>query len=304
MVSALVTPDGKVVRHSGRHLHEGEEFERIMATVERSVHAVMEGLTTEISVAGAGVAAQVDERTGVVLHAPNLGWTDRPFGERLEEMLGVPVRVLNDARAATFGEWKLGAGAGETDLFYLVVGTGIGGSAVVDGQMLRGSKGAAGEVGHMTIVSGGRRCHCPNRGCLEAYAGGWAIAERAQEAARREPKRAGGLLRAAGGTLREITARRVFDAYRARDRLAGRIVRETLEYLADGAVGIANAFNPQLMVLGGGVVEGLPETRAAVERGIRLRCQPPASRARVVRAGLGEDGVVIGAAAWARDGST
>jgi glucokinase len=301
VVSALIGNDGAIVRHSGRHLHANDGPDGVIRTLIRSVEKCLEGTPSlRPRAVGVAVAAQVDPRTGTVIHAPNLGWRDVPLARRVsEELGGVPVIVLNDARAATLAEWRFGAGRGASDVFCMFLGTGVGGSAVVDGRLLEGSSHALGEVGHITIVVGGRKCHCPNRGCLEAYVGGWAIAERAQEAVRSDPE-SGAALVARAGSERAITAQTVFQAYRTGDVLAGRLVRETERFLADGVVSVVNAFNPNLFVLGGGVVTGMPELVPVVEAAIRVRCQPPAATARVVAAGFGENAPLVGAGEAAR----
>ena len=301
VVSALVAPDGTIVRHSGRHLHANDGPGGVIRTLVRSVETCLEGAPTlRPHAVGVAVAAQVDPRTGTVIHAPNLGWRDVPLARRVsEELGGVPVVVVNDARAATLAEWRFGAGRGASDLFCMILGTGVGGSAVVGGRLLEGGSHALGEVGHMTIVVGGRKCHCPNWGCLEAYVGGWAIAERAQESVRSDPV-AGAALVSRAGSVEGITAQTVFQAYRSGDVLAGRLVRETERFLADGAVSIVNAFNPSLLVLGGGVVAGMPEFLPVVEAAVRARCQPPAAMARVVVASFGENAPLVGAAEAAR----
>ncbi len=301
VVSALVSADGTIVRHSGRHIHANNGPTGVIRTLVRSVEACLEGSPTlRPRAVGVAVAAQVDPRTGTVIHAPNLGWRDVPLARRVsEELGGVPVVVLNDARAATLAEWRFGAGRGSSDLFCMFLGTGVGGSAVVGGRLLEGGTHALGEVGHITVVVGGRKCHCPNWGCLEAYVGGWAIAERAQEAVHADPE-SGAALVARAGSAREITAQTVFQAYRAGDVLAGRLVRDTERFLSDGAVSVVNAFNPSLLVLGGGIVTGMPEFVPIVEAAVRARCQPPAAMARVLVAGLGENAPVVGAAEAAR----
>jgi glucokinase len=229
-----------------------------------------------------------------------LGWRDVPLAQRVSEGLGgLPVVVINDARAATLAEWRFGAGKGVSDLFCMFLGTGVGGSAVVGGRLLEGGTHALGEVGHITVSVGGRKCHCPNRGCLEAYVGGWAIAERAQEAIRADPE-AGAALVARAGSARDVTAQTVFQVCRTGDVLSARLVRETERFLADGAVSVANAFNPSLLVLGGGLVTGMPEFVPVVETAIRARCQPPAAMARVSFASFGENAPLVGAAEAAR----
>lgn len=303
VVSALIAPDGTIVHHSGRHLHANDGPGSVIRTLARSVETCLSGSSLRRPPAvGVAVAAQVDPRTGTVIHAPNLGWRDVPLGRRVsEELGGVPVVVVNDARAATLAEWRFGSGRGCSDLFCMFLGTGVGGSAVVGGRLLEGGSHALGEVGHMTVVVGGRKCHCPNWGCLEAYVGGWAIAERAQEAVRADPVAGAAILTRAGAS-EGITAQTVFQTYRSGDVLAGRLVRETERFLADGAVGIVNAFNPSLLVLGGGIVAGMPEFVPVVEAAIRARCQPPAAMAHVQVAHFGENAPLVGAGEAARRG--
>jgi glucokinase len=271
-------------------------FEGVVDTV---ASAIDQGLGEHVRRAdgvGIGVAGQVDGARGVVHFAPNLRWHDAPLGPRLEERLGLPVVVTNDVRAAAWGEWHHGAGLGVDDLVVLFVGTGIGGGVVCGGHLLDGCAHAAGELGHLTIVHGGRRCRCRNAGCLEAYAGGWAIAERALEAVRLDGAAGVRLLELAGGES-SITAATVAAAADQGDPLATRLFAETTEYLASGIVSIANAFNPCLLVLGGGVLERranvLERLRALVaERALGV----VAATLRIEPAQLGGDAGVIGAA--------
>ena len=299
VVSALVDANGGIVHHSGRQLHENDGPGGVIATVVRSARTCLALADRPPIAIGVAVAAQVNPRTGTVIHAPNLRWRDVALGRRLEDEIGGPVHVVNDARAATYAEWRLGAGRGFDDLFFLALGTGIGGSAVFGGHLVEGGTHAAGEVGHMTIVSAGRKCHCPNWGCFEAYVGGWAIAERARDAARGDAV-LGAPLAERAGSLESITAETVFREYKNGDPLSRRIVRETERYLTDAAVGIANSFNPSALILGGGLIAGMPEFVPAVEAAVRARCQPPAAGAQVLRAHFIEDAPTIGAAAMAR----
>ena len=252
---------------------------------------------------GIGVAAQVAS-DGTVLFAPNLRWHDVPLRARLARALGRRVAVLNDVQAATYGEWKYGAGRGTDDLVCLFVGTGVGGGIVADGRLRHGATGTAGELGHLSVARDGRKCRCPNSGCLEAYAGGWAIAARAREAVVADPRRGGRLVALAGG-LGRITSETVEEAYRAGDPLARELVRETQGYLADGLVSIVNAIDPAVIVLGGGVLGGYPSLVAALARDVRSRALKAAvDGLRVVPAALGPESGVVGAATYAREFAT
>ncbi|MCI4352908.1 MAG: ROK family protein [Thermoplasmata archaeon] len=298
--AAVVDADGRVLSHGGRTLHRNEGPDGVIRDLLQVIRkALGDGPPPEGI--GVGVAGQVEAVTGTVRHAPNLRWTNFPLGTRLSSEFGCPVFVANDVRAATVGEWRHGAGKGTTNLLCLFVGTGVGGSAVVDGRLLEGAANALGEVGHTVLVSGGRACHCPAQGCLEAYVGGWAIAERARERVRIDPTGGAELLRRAG-SVGAIEARTVAEAAHGRDPLALEIMRETAGYLGSGVAGLVNAFNPARLLLGGGVIEGSPELVDAVAERVRTDCQPPAAAAvRVMRVSLGHDAILIGAAELARD---
>lgn len=248
--------------------------------------------------AGVSVAGQIGA-DGMVLGAPNLGWAGAPVGAELSAALGLPVVVANDVRAAAWAEWRHGAGRGCDDVLVLFLGTGIGGGAVVDGRMLDGMGGIAGEFGHMTLVAGGRRCHCRNVGCLEAYAGGWAIAERAREAVRADEEAGAALLRLAGGDPTEITGETVGAARTAGDPLAVRLVEETGAYLGAGLVSLVNAFNPARIILGGGIVDGFAELVPLAAAVVRERALAAAAGVELVPAVLGNHAPVVGAAALA-----
>ncbi|MGI0071517.1 MAG: ROK family protein [Thermoplasmata archaeon] len=299
VVSVLTDPSGRVVFQGDRLRHGNEGPSGVHAVVVRSARQCLDGLASPPRAMGISIAAQVDPDRGTVRSSPNLGWRDLAWGASLRDELGYPVRLVNDARAATYAEWRFGAGRGETDLFGLVLGTGVGGSAVVGGVLLDGGSHALGEVGHLTIRSGGRKCSCPNSGCFEAYVGGWAIAARAREAVAASGAE-GAALAVRKDPVEGITAETVFEAARTGDPLAVRLVRETDEWLCDGAVTVVNAFNPSVLVLAGGLLEGRPEWVPRVQRAVRDRCPPAAAGARVVAAEFGPLAGAVGAAELAR----
>jgi glucokinase len=298
---ALVDAGGHVVashRHSTDAKTKGPNG--VIADIIACLRGCLDGRALNAAALGVGVAGQIDRITGSVRFAPNLGWQDVALQAELESAVGAPVVVVNDVRAATFGEWVHGAGREMNDLVCLFVGTGIGGGAVSSGRLLEGCCNAAGELGHMTIVTDGRRCHCPNRGCLEAYAGGWAIAERAQNAVEADPISAQALL-ASAGSIEKITTLTLAAALREGDALAHDLIKETGHYLAAGVIGIVNAFNPELLVLGGGIIEAFPILIDIVQKEVRQRALSAAvEHLQIARAALGNHAGVIGAAALAR----
>jgi glucokinase len=298
--AALVRENGKVYAHGGTSPHHNtgpdDIINDLIGVARRSLGP--EGLADAI---GVGVAGQIDAKTGMVVYSPNLGWKNVPLGPRLAKEFGCPVALFNDVRAAAVGEWRFGAGAGARNLLCIWVGTGVGGSLVTDGEVAEGASNTLGEVGHTQLVAGGRQCHCPARGCLEAYVGGWAIAARAQDRVKSDPQRGMWLVEKAG-SVEGIDAKIVSEVARTGDSLANEIMRVTATYVAGGIAGLVNAFNPDRVVLGGGVIEGWPEFVQSVRDRVRSDCQPPAARvARVVRSSLGADAILVGAAALARD---
>ncbi len=300
--TALVDSSGKIITSHYRLLQTGKGAGQAMADIVDSVNTCLEESGHQASALGVGVAGQIDHKLGIVRRSPNLpDWLDVPLKDRLSQALNLPVAVNNDAKAITWGEWRHGAGRGYDDLVCLFVGTGIGGGVVSGGRLIEGVHNTAGELGHLTVVAAGRQCHCPNEGCLEAYAGGWAIAERTRDIVRSNPQ-GGELITRLAGDAAHISALTVSQAYNQNDPLAYRMVKDTSKYLAAGLVSIVNAFNPALIILGGSVILGIPDLVAMVEKRVRKHAlQTPVEGLRIITAALGNKAGVIGAAALARD---
>jgi glucokinase len=300
MLVALVDAEGRVLSEESRPTGPTSNPEEIMGSIVASVRRMTDQSREKPHGVGVGIAAQVDTH-GTVRFAPNLHWSDVPIGRRMTDALELPVSVVNDVRAATIAEWRFGSARGESDVVCLLIGTGVGGGVISGHRLLTGVSNTAGELGHMTIVAGGRPCSCRNVGCLEAYVGGWAIAARARDAADAYPAEAARFLERMGRSIADVDAEAVFRLAGGGDPFAQRIVAETRSYLAAGLVAIANSFNPRLFVAGGGVVLG---GGRMFEDALALalpRILPSAAQSlRSVRAQLGENAVALGAAAWAR----
>ncbi len=296
----LVDASGRLLSVHKSLINPSKEPEMVIADILTCIDVCLSKTGLEAKALGIGIAAQVDLK-GVVHGSPNLGWRNVPLKKKLEKQLGLPVAVTNDVRAAAWGEWRYGSGRGINDLAVLFVGTGIGGGVISSGNVISGCSNSGGELGHITLVYDGRKCRCPNRGCLEAYAGGWAIAKRAQEAVRAAPKEGQHLVSLAG-SVKNVTAATVSRAYHEGDLLARRLVEETGRYLAAGVVSIVNAFNPCILVLGGGVIEGIPELIQIVEPVVQSwALEAAVEKLEIVKAALGGDAGVIGAAALAQE---
>lgn len=298
--AAAVEANGKLRQRIRRPTQAERGPAAVKADLVAAIKAIKNSYGPSPVGVGVGVAGQIDSLKGTVRFSPNLGWEDEPFQEDLRRALGLPVVVTNDVRAATWGEWLHGAGQGCPDLICLFVGTGIGGGVVSGGQILSGCSNSAGELGHITIDLNGPSCRCGNRGCLEALAGGWAIAQRAQELIAGDPHAGAFLLEIAAGKLEAVTAEMVAQASQKRDPLALRVINEATQALIAGAASLVNAFNPCRLILGGGVIEGLPELVGRVEWGVRQQALKAATEPlQIMMSGLRNDAGVVGAAALA-----
>lgn len=244
---------------------------------------------------GIGCPGPLDLEAGVVIDAFNLGWSDFPLRDRLSEALGLPAVLDNDANCATYGEWWQGAGKPYGTMVGLTLGTGIGGGLVVDGRLVRGASGTAGEVGHMTIDFTGRRCKCGNYGCLEAYASGPNIAARA-----REGVEAGGeslLLELTDGKPENITAVTVYEALLQGDAYAAEVMLETAKILGAGVANLVNVLNPEAVVIVGGVTRAGEHLFGPLRAEVRRRAFKVADQAcRILPGALPDTAGVIGAA--------
>jgi glucokinase len=246
---------------------------------------------------GVGAPGPLDREKGIVLVAPNLGWRDFPLRDRIHERVGLPTTLDNDANCATFGEWWQGAARGARNVIGMTIGTGIGGGLILDGALYHGASDMAGEVGHTTIDLNGRHCKCGNYGCLEAYASGPAIATRAREVLVREEVESS-IPSMVDGRLEEITAQTIYDAAKRGDPVASEIVRDTARYLGAGIANLLNIFNPDTVVIAGGVTAAGDALFVPLRAEVRRRAFSPAVRAaRIVPGELPGTAGVVGAVA-------
>jgi glucokinase len=258
----------------------------------------------EVEAVGIGAAGFVDQTRSTVLFAPNLAWRDQPVKKQVEDRIGRPVVVENDANAAAWAEAKLGAARGLEQVFLITVGTGIGAGVVLDGRLYRGRFGSAGEPGHYRVVPEGRLCGCGNRGCWEQYCSGSALVAEARDFARRTPEAAARLLQLGGGTAEGIDGPTVTKAAREGDIAATRCFDIVGGWLGTGLADLAAILDPGCFVIGGGVSEAgellLGPARAAYENGLTGRTHREFADIRLAE--LGPDAGLIGAADLARIG--
>jgi glucokinase len=298
--TGLIDRDGTVLYsdYQPTLADEGPEsvIQRIIAGVERVLRQA--GLGHDgISSIGIGAPGPLDIPRGLLIEPPNLpGWHDVPLRDIVEARIGVPTYLENDANAAAIGEYLYGAGRGTRDMIYVTVSTGIGGGLILGGRIYHGLSGGAGEIGHMTVLPYGPHCGCGNRGCLEALASGTAIAREGQELiARGIPTAIGSR---SGG---EVSAKDVVDAMYGGDAYAEQIVTQAIAYLGIGMANLVNLFNPERIVVGGGLSALGDGLLIPVRRAIQLRAFSSASaQVTVALAQLGPEVGIVGAAgaAW------
>lgn len=274
--------------------------------VETTIVEVLEAVVAQVGrgrvrAVGIGAAGFVAADRATVTFAPHLSWRQEPLGEALQQRIGLPVTVDNDANAAAWAEWRFGAGRGESHLLVVNLGTGIGGGIVLDGQVHRGRHGLAGEFGHLRVVPDGRPCECGNRGCWEQYASGNVLVRRA-EALLASTSPLATDLRARVQSAGELTGSLVTAAAAAGDPAATEMLAEVGDWLGVGIADLAAAFDPGTVVVGGGVSQAgellLGPARAAYARQLTGRGFRPL--ARIVPAALGPDAGLVGAADLAR----
>src|SRR6266849_4129111 len=248
---------------------------------------------------GIGAAGQIDRKAGIVVDAPNLGVKDMPLGSILNKQFGKPVAVGNDVEVAAFGEYLYGSGRGFNNFVCMFIGTGIGSGIVQNGRLYTGLTGTAGEAGHMIIQFGGRICGCGCRGCLEAYASRTAITRAIM--ADIHHGRPSVLADDAALQLKEgetiIRSGLLAHAIEQKDALVTEIVTEAADYLGYGLGSIMNFYNPEAIVLGGGVIEAIDLLfERAVNRARNTALSAPAQKTKLLRAKLGDFSGVVGAA--------
>jgi glucokinase len=258
----------------------GGTVEQIVRLVGESLSATREELgQSDLEVVGVGIGSPgpLDTESGRVLTTPNLGWIDMPLRDMVSEGIGLPATLDNDANCAILGEWWRGAAQGGRVVVGLTIGTGIGGGIVLDGKIFHGASDAAGEIGHASIDATGRRCKCGNYGCLEAYAAGPAIASRAVEGIEDGAK--SGLADYVEGDLSAVTAETVSQAANDGDAFCLEVITETARFLCGAVASIVNVFNPDVVVICGGVTLAGDHLFEPLFRQVRRRAFRPAVEA-------------------------
>jgi glucokinase len=304
ILGAVVSSDHRIL---GRAKRPTPAREGGPAILEAMVACADEALAnaglrrSDVAAAGIGSPGPLDPRTGVILFSANLNVKNYPIGPELSAALDRPVVVQNDVRVGGYAEFRLGAGRGYRDIIAAFVGTGIGGCLILGGELVTGSTGNAGEIGHIIIKAGGPRCGCGARGCMEALASKTAIARRIQKAVRKGlPTVLGDKMARKGGRLKSGD---LAEAVATKDLVALKEVHRAAHYLGLGIGSLINVLGPEIVIIGGGVAGALGSPYIDL---VRTAAQSqaladPEGRIRIEAAALGDDAGILGAALLARE---
>jgi glucokinase len=290
--AALIDRQGHIHRRASEPTKANTGPDAVIGQIAALAAKVCEDLHRQ-DIIGAGISSPgpLDTYKGVALSVPTLaGFQNYPLREKLADALEMTVALENDGIAAAIGEWQYGAGKGFANIVYVTVSTGIGGGIIVDNHVLRGRQGMAGHVGHMSIMHAGELCCCGNRGCFEAYASGTALAQRAARAAAADGKTA------LGKHGHPIDAAAVFAAAENGDALAKALVDEEADFLGQGFVSLLHLYSPDMLIIGGGISNQFSVLRSRIETAIHQYAMPSFREVPVVRAGLGDNSGIMGAA--------
>jgi glucokinase len=305
IVAGAMPADGsrEIAMHTTPTLAEGgasSVVERITGMIEQVIEQTMAETGAERSAflgVGIGSPGPLNREKGIVIVTPNLGWKNFPLRDEISKRVGLEATLDNDANCATLGEFWCGAARGGRNVIGMTLGTGIGGGLILEGKLYHGSSDVAGEIGHTSIDANGRRCKCGNYGCIEAYASGPAIAERAREALRGDEGESI-LVTLADGDQRKITAQTVYEASKRGDVVAREVVRETGLILGTAVANLLNIFNPDIVVMAGGVTQAGDALFQPLRAEVRRRAFKPAWQAcKIVPGELRLSAGVVGAIA-------
>jgi glucokinase len=294
-----------LVSLSGELIHKIE----IPSEAEKGPDGVIENICNSIKLAakesgndissikaiGIGSPGPLNTEKGIVCNAVNLpGWIDIPLRDKLQNSFGIPVNLENDANAAAYGEYWHGAGEGASIMVAFTLGTGVGGGIIIRGHLLRGSSDGAGELGHMTIVPNGDICSCGNYGCLESYASATALVRRTKS---KLNSGADSILSKWISEGKILSAKLINDAHLSNDSFATSCFEEAAYYLGIGVANVVTTLNPDIVVIGGGMIKAGEVIMKPVRREVKKRIFDRLSESlRIVPARLGNDAGMIGAA--------
>ena len=304
VLSAVIDPAGKILSRAKVRTQADTGVENVLDRIAGCVREAIECARLEVSdIAGMtiGSPGPLDSEKGIVIDAPNLGgWKNVPLADGIHERIGVRTFVENDVDAGTLAEFVYGAARGASSVVGVFVGTGIGGGVIIDGKLVSGASGISGEIGHIIVRTGGDKCGCGLRGCMEAYAGRKNMARWMRQAVQKGEESM--LADVLADDIMKLKSKKLKKAWKAEDPLTRRALGRACKFLGAGIGSVINLLSPDVIVMGGGVYEALgkellPILIPEVKRNALKAC---AENVRIVLAELGDDAVVLGAGVMAR----
>ncbi|MFR8642509.1 MAG: ROK family protein [Monoglobus pectinilyticus] len=301
IAAGIVNKNGEILKKLSCPTLPGRPFDEIigdMAELCSNLLSISSITEDEIKAIGIGSPGAIDNKNGVVLYAGNLNWTNAAICDELNKYYNIPINLENDANAAAYGEYAM-CGKKVKDFIFITLGTGIGGGIIIDGKIYRGFNGAGAEVGHSTLVFNGEKCTCGRKGCCEAYGSVTALI---RQTSRSIMLNQDSLMAKSYKETGEINGKTAFDAAKAGDINAQTVVKQYIEYVADGICSLVNIFEPELLLIGGGI----SKEGGYLLNPIKEYCEKNyfcknIRQTEIGIAVLGNDAGIIGAALSARD---
>lgn len=303
-MAAVIDGDGQVMSRARAKTKAWRDDEGVFQTIAQTGRLAVEQAGIELSrlrAVGIGAPGPLDPDTGYIIESSNMKFKNFPLGPRLAEVFKCPAVVDNDVNAGTYGEFRKGAARGASEVLGMFVGTGIGGGLIINGSLYHGASKNAGEVGHIVVKAGGPRCGCGARGCLEAFASRTAMTRDIRRGIERGEKTvAQDLLKKETDSLSGNDLRKAYDAG---DELVIKTLHRAAKFIGIGIGSLVNVLAPEIVVLGGGVIEAMTDDFIErIDRSTRRVAVDFATKdLKIVRAELGDDAGVIGAAMLARE---
>jgi glucokinase len=298
IIAGIVDEKGSVILTKRILTDIAKGYEGIRDDIIILIQEVLQGAGVEkntIEQIGIATAGQIEKGSCKILFSPNLGWHNVALRDDIEKAINVRTHIENDVNAATYGEWKFGLKGVPKDVLGIFIGTGIGGGLIFDGKLYRGFSNVGAEVGHTILNPYGYPCNCGNSGCFEAYCGGWYIVERVKKMIQEGYKgKIGDIL---NGNIANLHAGTIEEAYLLGDERCASVWQEVVEYLGTGIASLVNLLNPEIVVLGGGVIYGTKHLIDDMKVVLKKRAMAESLKGlRIEKAKLGESAGIIGAA--------
>lgn len=308
ILAGLFTPQLKLLGTSKLSTKSGRGFDAVIERIARTVRDAVDEADMsmkQIRGIGIGAPATIDPDKGEVIFAPNLGWKDAPLKKELEKALDVPVFVENDCNICALGVHEVELQGKPRHMVGIFLGTGVGGGIIIDGKLFSGFNRTAGEIGHMVLVVGGPKCGCGNRGCFEALASRSSIFRRIEEEIKQGSKSVLTDMLGPGESYRDLKSGDLRKAIRKGDKLVEKIIEDAAEYTGIAVANIMNMLGPEVVVIGGGVIDALSdEMMSIIVETARDYCMPGVDKnVEIIPTKLGDLAGIHGGAVLARQKS-